>query len=185
MDIKAKYESQRASINNGDIILIRGKSLLAKALRWGCDGSYWNHALVVFKVGDRLFAIQSMAKGVEPDFLSVEIANNIDFLVLRPQFPQQVIDEAVNKAFSKAENGIPYNKFQLLNILIQIKLGLNIKKLGDPNKNICSVFAGITYGGLLPLICYSYEKTGQDYLTPQDFIKFMDMKEIKPMESLN
>ena len=173
-----KYSRLRPIINNGDIILVRGKSLLARALQWG-DHAYFNHALVVFKVGDRLLCIQSMAQGVIPAFLSTELLANIDFTILRPQFSQERIDECVNEAFTKSENGIPYNTFQLLNILIQRKLGFDVKQLGNSKDNICSVFAGITYGGALPLTCYSYTVTGQDYLTPQDFIKFLNPSEIK------
>src|ERR1035437_6266206 len=120
-----------------------------------------------------------MAEGVVPAFLSTGKMANLDFTILRPQFQQEQIDKCVDIAFTKSETGIPYNTFQLLNILFQKKLGYDVKQLGNSKDNICSVFAGITYGGLLPLTCYSYDKIGQDYLTPMDFIRFMDTSQIK------
>ncbi len=183
MTIQEKYRRLRPMINNGDIILVRGYSLLAKAIQWGDskdgENAYWNHALVVFKVGDRLLAIQSMAHGVEPDFLSTELMANEDFMILRPLFPQDLIDDCVNASFSKAESGIPYNVWMLPKVLFYRKSGWDIKRLGEnPAKNICSVFAFWTYGQLLPLKCYSQYVIKQDFITPQDAIRFIDFKEI-------
>src|ERR1019366_9951821 len=108
MDIQSKYNSLRPQINNGDIILTRGKSILARLIQWS-DKAYFNHALVVFAVGDRLLCIQAMAQGVVPYFLSQEILSNEDFCILSPKFPQAHKDECVNAFFVKEQTGTKYN----------------------------------------------------------------------------
>lgn len=174
MDVKNKYTCLRSFIENGDIILTRGKSLLSKTIRW-TDDSYWNHALVVFKKGERLLAIQSIATGVKPDFLSAMIYRNLDFCIIKPLVSQQRKDECVDVVFEKGADGIPYNVWQLPKALIYKKLGINIKKLGaNPHKNICSVFAAITYGQLIPLNCYSAINEKQGFITPQDMLRYAD-----------
>ena len=179
-NITDKYSRLRSSINNGDILLIRGNSFLAKSIQFGDDNAYFNHALVVFKIGDRLLCIQAMAQGVIPAFLSTEILANADFTILRPQVSQDIIDNAVNSVFDKAESGIKYNKLLLVKILAQRKLGININMKYDDLKTICSVFAGITYGGYVGLSCYKAIFVKQGYfLTPQDIIRYLDPSQIK------
>ncbi len=183
MTIQEKYLLLRPQIDNGDILLIRGHSFLASGIQWadnvGAGPAYWNHALVVFKVGDRLLAIQSMAKGVEPDFLSTEVFANFDFCILKPNQTQEKKDICVDAVFDKAQEGIPYSDWLIPKVLIYRKIGWDIKKLGENHaKNICSVFAGITYGGLLPLNCYKDINAKQGFITPQDIVRFADPKEV-------
>lgn len=179
MTIDEKYAQYRAQIDNGDIIGIKGKSLLSKTISWGDskddEHAYLTHALVAMKDGDRLLALESEAHGVRPDFLSQVIADSLDFVILKPLVSQARKDEAVNAAFDEGAKGIPYNYAMLPKVLMYRKFGWDIKKLGDDNfKNICSVFAAQTYGGLLPLPCYSRAVINQDFITPQDLIRFRD-----------
>lgn len=175
MNINDKYAANRPYINNGDVMLIRGNSFLAKSIQWA-DKSYYNHALLVWKGSDdRLFAIQAQQDGVVPFYLSQEIAANIDFCILRPKFEQWIIDKNVKTAMDASEAGIPYNKAMILQILMQRKLGWDVKKIGDnKKKDICSMFTGIRYGTLFPISCWSesaqYEH--DNFLTPQDLLRF-------------
>lgn len=176
--VRRKYKRLRSSIESGDIILVRGRSLLTRIIEWA-DGSYYSHALVVFKVGGRLFAIQSMADGVVPFFLSTEIFANIDFCILKPVCDSTYRIEALNAAFKKAERGIPYDYLELPKILLTKKLGIKFKNIqGNKHENICSVFAGHTYAGK---ICPSYEHAYKaiGYLTPQDLVRFAQPSEIQ------
>lgn len=184
-DIEAKYNNIRPSIKHGDIILVRGRSPLTRIIEWA-DNAYYSHALVVFKMGERLLAIQSMADGVGPMFLSTEVMKNVDFCIIRPkvQWPQwsieYTVNECVNSVFSRAEAGIPYDYAELVKILLHEKLGLKIKNIqGNPRQNICSVFAGNTYGSLYPITCYVKAFNKKGYLTPQDLIRFADPSEVK------
>lgn len=184
MNATEKYLQYRLQIRNGDIILIRGNSLLAKAINWGDAkngvNAYFNHALVVMKEDDRLLALESEAHGVRPDFLSEVVRSSIDFTILHPLVEKQRIDDAVNAAFDEGAAGIPYNYAMLPKVLLYRKLGLNLAKLGDNNhREICSVFAAWTYGSLLPLTCYAKDRIGQDFITPQDMIRWLDPKEVQ------
>lgn len=182
--IKNKYDYFRPFINNGDIGLVQGTSLLSKGIAWGDSengvNAKWTHAFVVHKDGERLLAIQSMAAGVEPAWLSTEVLACADVAFLRPQFSQGLIDVCVDKFMTKAESGIPYNKAMLIKILMFRKFGWDIKKLGDDlGKDICSVAAFWDYGQLLPLTCYSQSVIKQDFITPMDGIRFLDPAQIK------
>jgi hypothetical protein len=185
--IKDKYDYFRPILKNGDIALVQGISLLAKSIAWGDAengvNAKWTHAFIVSEVGERLMAIQSMAQGVDPAWLSKEVLGCADVIFLRPQFPQELIDSCMDKFMVKAESGIPYNKAMLLKILIYRKFGWNIKELGDnEKKDICSVAAFWDYGQLLPLTCYSKETIKQDFITPMDGIRFLDPAQIKILE---
>jgi len=190
MTIVEKYAKYREQINNGDIILVRGNSVLARLINWGDAkggrNAYFNHALVVlkqeFQENMRLFSLESEAHGVTPNFLSQELLSVDDFVIVRPIAPQEVIDKAVNIVFNEGEKGIPYNYGMLFKVLMARKFGYNSKKLGsDEHKEICSVFAAQTYGGLIPLKCYSKEAINQPFITPQDIIRFADPSEVKQL----
>lgn len=175
--IQRKYKRLRPSIENGDIILVRGRSLLTRIIEYA-DSSYYSHALVVFKVGSRLLAIQAMADGVVPFFMSTEIFANRDFCILKLNAPQNHINRAVGNVFNEAEKGIPYDYLELVKILLKKKFGINFKKMQDGRENICSVFAGITYASQI-IDCYKEAYKKQGYLSPQDLIRFATPTDIK------
>ena len=183
--IKDKYDYFRPSLNNGDIGLVQGTSLLSKGIAWGDAengvNAKWTHSFVVSKVGERLMAIQSQAKGVEPAWLSTEVLACADVMFLRPQFSQDLINQCVDGFMVKAESGIPYNKAMLLKILIYRKFGWDIKELGDDlGKDICSVASFWDYfGQFLFQTCYAKEVIKQDFITPMDGIRFLDPSQIK------
>lgn len=185
MTIAEKYSLYRSHINNGDIINIRGNSMLARIINWADakDGvnAYWNHSLVVMEEGNRLLALEAEANGVRPDYLSQVILSSKDFCILRPIVaPQELIDEAVDKSFIAGENGIPYDTWSLPKILAYRKVGLKSKIMsGYPHKEICSVYAFETFGSLLPLTCYNTIIGSQGFLTPQDGIRYRDGKQVQ------
>ncbi len=174
MDIKEKYSKFRPYLKNGDIMLIRGNSFISKSIQY-FDKSYYNHALLVYDDGERLFAIQAgPSDGVAPAYLSEVIRENTDFCILRPKYEQSVIDKHTSTAMDKSEDGIKYNKMMILQVLLKRKFGWNVKKLGDnSNEDICSMFTGIRYGKLFPLTCFT-ESAGykeNNFLTPQDLMR--------------
>lgn len=172
MSINDKYKIYRPQIRNGDIMLVRGNTLLSKIIAWS-DNAYFTHALLVFNACGRLFAIQSVAAGVQPAFLSQEIESDLDFCIVRPKFPQAVIDKKMNEAFDKAQIGIPYNFIELPKILLKEKFGINVKNIqGNTHEDICSVFTGITYGQLFPIDSYWYNYEKRGFMTPQDHIRW-------------
>ena len=177
-DIQVKYARLRPQITNGCIINVRGHSLLTRIIEWTCG--YYSHSLLAFVVGERLFAIQSVAQGVAPAFLSTEIFANDDFVILKPKFPQAQLDDAVNKYFAIAERGIPYNFFELPKLLLKLKLGIYIGNMqGNKADSICSVSAGYNFGGLLPIKCFVDYYNANNYLTPQNL---SDLAKANPSE---
>lgn len=177
--IKEKYARLRPFIRNGDIINVRGTSLLAKTIQWS-DKAYFNHSLVVQKVDDRIeLAVQSLANGAGPMYLSTEIYQNVDFTILRPQKLQDIIDANVILFAQAVANGIGYNYWQLPKILIKEKLGFNTNLGNDKTKDICSMLAASKYGGLYPFRCYANVIEKDGYITPQGLIRFLDPSEIK------
>lgn len=176
--INRKYKRLRGSIQNGDIILVRGKSWLPRIIEWA-DKAYYSHALVVFKVGDRLLCLQSMASGVEPYYLSTEIGANIDFCILRIEEAPNIINRVLDRVFVKAEYGIPYNFMELPKILLAERFNIKFKNMqGNKRDNICSVFAGHTYASKL-CTCYEDAYVKKGYLTPQDLIRYAMLSEIQ------
>ena len=171
--IQEKYARLRPQITNGCIINVKGHSLLTRIIAWATG--YYTHSLVAVQEGDRIkikqpmLAVQSVADGVCPAFLSTEIFANDDFCIMRPKADQAHIDDCVDAYLAKTEKGVPYNFWELPKLLLKIKLRINIKNVqGNPNDAICSVSAGYIFGGLIPIKCYvdAYNKNG--YLTPQN-----------------
>ena len=180
--IQEKYARLRSSADNGDLFLVRGKSLLADSIKWGDakDGvnAYWTHAGVIRKTSERLEALQSLGQGVVPSILSTEIFANVDFCFLKPLFPQSVKDDAVNAFFDEAERGIGYDYWMLPKVLAARKLGIKVQP-DDKHKAICSVSAFWVYGSKLPLTCYASVKEQSAFITPQDGIRFLNPTEIR------
>ena len=179
--IKEKYDRLRSQIGNGYLINVRGSSALAHAIQWGDSkngiDAYYSHSLVAVTRGNRLICLQSMSNGVELDFLSNEIMANVDFCIIKPLCSQDILDKAVDEYFDQAQSGIPYDFMMLPKVLEQRKFGIHVTP--DKGKNICSVSAYWTYGGKIPLKCYSSEVIGQPFITPQDGIRFADPKEVE------
>jgi len=185
MSTYEKYLSVRSEIQNGDITLFRGSGLLAKLIHWGdaikdengnWKKAYYNHCALIFKKGDRLLTIDSVADGVQPHFLSHLIKDYEDFCIVRPVgFSGQRIDEAVNKAIDKAEDGIKYDFFMLARIGIYRRFGFNTKNLGSTKRDTCSEFTGRRYGAeCLGIDSYKGIVDKQCFITPQDHIRCLN-----------
>ena len=174
--IERKYKKLRPSIESGDIICVRGNNVLPKLIEWA-DKAYYSHAFVAGGLGSRIVAIQSMADGVQPYWLSKEIESNIDFCIIKILVPPNMKNRALNEAFRKGEKGIPYNFTELPKILLKEKLGINIKNMqGNPSEDICSVFAGHTYAGKI-CSCFENVYIKKGYLTPQNLV---DIAKLNP-----
>jgi hypothetical protein len=174
-----KYAKTRGEISNGDIILFRGRHLLSKLIQY-FDKCYYNHAGIVFKANDRIFIIDSVAKGVHPEFLSRRMEEYLDFCVVRPSgFKKSDVSRAMSDVMDKSESGIKYDVWMLLRIAIFRKFGKDFKNLGKPDKDTCSEFAR-RYADCLGTTCYSeknmIKKTGAPWITPQDFIRYSGKK---------
>lgn len=172
MDIKEKYKQARPFIRHGDIVLFRGKHLLAKAIQF-FDSAYYNHAGVVFKVGERLMIIDSNRKGVKPDFLSERMNGYTDFCILNPMRTDTEINFALNEALERGDNRTKYDFLLLPRIAILKKLKVDFTGWGSENRDTCSEFARY-YANALNIRCYK----NVPLISPQDFIRYRDVTEL-------
>lgn len=157
----------------GDIILFRGGSWLSKTIQY-FDNAYYNHIGIIDKYRTDWIIIDSNAPGVHPDWLSNRLKDYLDICILRPIRPQHEIDWALEGVTYKASLGIKYDFSLMPRVAISRKFGYDIKKLGKENRDICSEFAR-RYTNVLDIKCYQKG----DWVTPQDFIRFLDPTEIK------
>jgi len=168
------YNEIRHTIGSGWIVLFRGKSLLSKTIQF-FDKAYFNHAGVVVKYGDRLFIIDSNARGVHPEFLSHRISQYEDVCFLQPLYSKEILDSAVEKVLSKAEEGIKYDFLLLPQIAIKRYFGIKIKMNDNKRRDICSEFVR-RYTLEIGSNTYSQESLGSVEISPQDFVRNIDLE---------
>lgn len=176
------YETVRSQINNGDLMLFRGDTLLGKIIR-NLDGAYYNHIGLVFAANGRLMILDSNAPGVEPEFLSTRLQKYDEFCIVRPSSAKWTTDQintAVTNVMDRAAaKHIKYDFSLLLEIAIQRKTGEDLPMNND-NRDICSEFAYRYCQQLNPaMICYTKVQT--NYITPWDFIIYSDRDEFQTM----
>jgi hypothetical protein len=176
IDLKKKYAEARPYITAGDIILFRGKRLLARAIQY-FDKAYYNHIGVVYECCGRLMIVDSMAKGVHPEFLSTRINEYQDFCVIIPN--SSIRDRALSEAFRKADEGIKYDYWLLPRIALSRKLRADFNKPSNMSRDICSEWVR-RYTNFMQIKCYSeYNVQIKNWITPEDFRRFANDKEVK------
>ena len=175
--IEKKYREVRSYINNGDIVLFHGKKLLAKTIQY-FDDAYYNHTAIVSQdFNGRLWVVDSNANGVDGGLLSHRLKKYTDFAVIRPiGYTQGNIDLSLKLLLGEVDKGIRYDFSLLPRIAIYRKLGWDIKKLGRGNKDICSEFTGRRYMKYFRGNPYTKELTNQEWLTPEDHIRYISPK---------
>jgi hypothetical protein len=170
-----KYDLNRDQIKNGDLVLFRGKSQLSRQIQM-YDDAYYNHVGLVIESNGRLLVIDSNARGVNPELLSVRIDEYIDFCIIRPQaWTDTQITAAVSSALERAEKHIKYDFFLLLQIALYRKSGIRIN-LNTKNRDICSEFGRryIQYFTNPKSTCFERPNLPTEFITPWDFIVYAD-----------
>jgi len=159
-------ENVRPKIQSGDIMLFRGNHLLARAIQF-FDSARYNHIGVVYESLGRFFIIDSNEKGVRPDFLSERCMKYEEVAILRPIGKYTAnINSAIESIMALADEKIKYDFLLLPRIAIARKLGIDIKRLGEENRDICSEWTR-RYVQALGITCYD----NGSWITPQDFIR--------------
>lgn len=172
MNIKEKYKQARPFIKNGDIVLFRGKHLLARLIQY-FDSAYYNHAGVVVKFNDRFLILDSVRKGVKPDFLSERMNEYQDFCVLSPIRTDTEINKALDMAFDRGDSKTRYDFLLLPRIAILKKLKIDFTGWGSDGRDTCSEFAKY-YTDCLNIRCYE----DIHLISPEDFIRYRDAREM-------
>jgi hypothetical protein len=166
-----KYNTIRDELKNGDIILYRGTSFMAKSIQY-FDKAYYNHVGVVWKPGDvtRVLTFDMWNKGLDCLPLSRRMDGYEDFCVLRPKVDENKVKYAVSIMLEEWDGRkIEYDYFLLLRIAMIKKTGLDLSGLGQKDKFICSEFVQY-YCDKLGLNTYSMV----NLITPEDFRRYVD-----------
>lgn len=159
-------QNVRPFVQSGDIMLFRGKHLLARTIQF-FDSARYNHIGVVYESYGRFFIIDSNASGVAPDFLSERCMEYVEVAILRPcEKYTSRINSAIESIIAMADEKIKYDFLLLPRIAIARKLGIDIKPLGDEKRDICSEWVR-RYARALGATCYD----NGNWITPQDFIR--------------
>jgi len=159
-------ENVRPHVRSGDIMLFRGKHLLARTIQF-FDNARYNHIGVVYESLGRFFVIDSNENGVRPDFLSERCMKYEEVAVLRPcQKYSGNINQAIESIMSLADEKINYDFWLLPRIALSRKFGIDFLRLGSDNRDICSEWTR-RYARALGATCYD----NGTWITPQDFIR--------------
>lgn len=170
-----KYFKLRSEIENGDIILFRGKEIIPRLIQF-FDKSYYSHVGVVFESNERLLIIDSDKKGVDPHFLSSRMAEFYDFCILKPKnWSKSEKNKAVSDILEKAEHDIKYDMGLIVQILLKRIFGSKLN-WDNINKDICSEFARRFIRLLVPVktSCFENENIHSEFITPWDYILYAD-----------
>lgn len=166
-----KYKLLRNEIKNGDLILYRGSSILAKGIQY-FDKAYYNHIGVVWKPEEcsRLLTLDMWQEGLTCIPLSRRMDGYKDFCILRPKVSSEIIKSSLDSSLSEWDGSeIKYDSQLILRVAVIKKLRLDLTGLGKKEKFICSEYIQ-HYCNLLGLETYS----NINLITPEDFRRFID-----------
>lgn len=166
-----KYNKLRDEIKNGDMLLYRGSSFLAKGIQY-FDKAYYNHIGVVWRPEnmDRVLTLDMWSNGLNCLPVSRRMDGYKDFCILRPKVSDDKIKASISIAMEKWDGAdIKYDNQLILRVAMIKKTGIDITGLGKKDKFICSEFIQY-YCDLLGLKTYS----NLNLITPEDFRRFID-----------
>lgn len=166
-----KYNKLRDEIKNGDLILYRGNSMLAKSIEY-FDKAYYNHIGVVWRPEDtnRVLTLDMWSNGLDCIPLSRRMAGYKDFCILRPKVSNDKTESAIRLVMDDWDGrDIKYNYMLLFRVALIKKTGIDLTGFGNKDRFICSQFVQ-RYCDLLGLKTYSMI----NLITPEDFRRFID-----------
>lgn len=168
--IQEKYARIRPLINDGDIILFRGKKALAKIIQECDSDAYYNHVGIALKIHGALFIIDSNANGVEPARLSERIEKYVDFDVMRSFDNEKAIEIAIQKSLLKQDQKkIKYDYCNGLKALLNRKFKTSFETHIESYRNICSMFV-LPYAIELKMVYLPDEMNNLFF--PQDYVRY-------------
>jgi hypothetical protein len=166
-----KYKLLRNEIKNGDLILYKGSSFLAKGIQY-FDKAYYNHIGVVWKPEDcdRLLTLDMWQEGLTCIPVSRRMSGYKDFCILRPKVSEEISKKALSISLDEWDGrDIKYDNQLILRVAMIKKLRIDLTGLGKKDRFICSEFIQ-HYCDLIGLDTYS----NINLITPEDFRRFID-----------
>ncbi len=173
--ITKKYALVRSELKHGDIILFRGKGVVANLI-FTVDSGYYSHIGIVFKSQERLFIIDSNKHGVSPKFLSTVIGESVDFCIVRPEtWREDIVMKALNKAMDAAEKNISYDFASILQIFLYRKLHITCK-IDNDSRDTCSEFVRRYVRQFTDpsSACFEQSNIRTNFISPWDYILYAD-----------
>lgn len=117
-----KYEQNRKSIKNGDIVLFSRKGILANIIKWA-DNAYYNHVGVAYWIGNRLFIIDAWDNGTELVPMSRRMNKYDDFCIIRKKNIEiNKLRFSLNNLMNRIEKDEPYGYLELVRRLVWLKV---------------------------------------------------------------
>ena len=171
--VPQKYIDNRDNIQNGDLILYRGNSMMAKAIQY-LDRAFYNHIGVVWKVEDpeskeyRILTLDMWSKGLVVVPLSERMSGYDDFCILRPNVTQDKIETAIFDGLRLWEGKLGYDYSLIFRVALIKKLGIDVTSLGKTDRYICYEFA--------QAYCKNFINTYNNInlITPEDLRRYID-----------
>ena len=179
MDCK-EYYNIRNQLKDGDMVLYRGHGFMSKSINY-FDNSFYNHIGIVKWIGNRLFTIDMWTHGIEIVPLSRRMKGYDKFCIARIKDKSvDFIDKALDSVFEKIERDTKYDYFLLPRIAFYKKTGIDLVGLGKIDRDICSELCRY-FSNNLEVDCYK----NVNLITPQDFIRKKDDKEVEILFDLS
>jgi len=175
-----EYYNVRSEFKDGDIVLYRGNGFMSKSIQY-FDDAFYNHIGIVKWIGNRLFTIDMWTQGIEIVPLSRRIKTYNYFCIIRFKDKSvDFIDKAIDSVFEKVERDTKYDYFLLPRVAFLKKTGIDLVGMGKKNRFICSELCQY-FSDNLEIDCYK----NINLITPQDFIRKKDDKEVEVLFDLS
>ena len=176
MSIQEKYEAYRKIAKDGDILLFRGRSFLARSIQY-FDDAYYNHSAFVYWNRGRLELLDAWYGGVEKVPASKRVKDyspNGDFCVIRIKKPGADIEAGISYVNNRWHAETKYHVAMLFRIALIKKTKIDLTGLSKRDRTICS-FTTRDFTNAAGVECYK----NIHLITPHDFIRYADGDEVK------
>ena len=178
--ISEKYERLRPQLQDGDIIIYHGTSLVSKIIRWSDNNAYYCHIGVVIKKHNALFTVDAEARGVNATRLSYRVksySKHSDFMIIRPLLNREDINRAMATLLQRSDDKtIKYDFDNGLKEMFNRKFKSIFKIKETPNEAICSSNVS-GYAKTLQIVTEEFNKLRIAF--PQDYIRYLALNNVK------
>jgi hypothetical protein len=142
------YAEARAGINDGDVLLYRGRSIPSKIIRWATRSSY-SHAGIAVWWNDRLMVLEAVGRGVMVTPLSWNVQayhGDVELFSCIRKLTSRERDTLIG--FAQAELGKEYDRWSAIVLGLKILFQRDREKrdaLRRERKLFCSFYVAQAY----------------------------------------
>lgn len=149
--VRMSYESVRQQIQDGDVLLYRGRSLPSRIIQW-VTGSPYSHAGIAAWWNQRLMVLEAIGRGVLVTPLSANVRHyrgNVEWFTAATAIPPEERSRLV--AYAQRELGKEYATWRAILLGLQFLFGRMQEKrdaLRRERKLFCSLFVAAAYNAI-------------------------------------